>query len=254
MKKTFAIPVTFLVILFCSCQKEIAQEDALNAAYKLKVTFKHTVGDKAMQLGSTYQNPFNETYTLTAFKYYISNISLPQSEGSALTVPDVYHLVNEADDNSKSFILFLNKNQFNRIVFLIGVDSTRNVSGTQSGDLDPAKGMFWTWNSGYIMAKMEANSPASTAPANKVEIHVGGFKTGENALRTVTLDLAAGSIINIKENGTSEIIIEADANKWFNAAHNMKIADFPVCTSPGTVALDYADNYAKMFTVISVNN
>jgi hypothetical protein len=34
------------------------------------------------------------------------------------------------------------------IKFLLGVDSLKNVSGIQTGALDPAKGMFWTWNTG----------------------------------------------------------------------------------------------------------
>jgi hypothetical protein len=51
------------------------------------------------------------------------------------------------------------------IRFLLGVDSARNVSGIQTGALDPARGMFWTWNSGYVMAKIEGSSPSAHVPA-----------------------------------------------------------------------------------------
>lgn len=254
MKKIFALAIILTGVSLIACQKEITQEDVLNTSYSLKITFINKVGTETMQLGDTYKNPFNERYTLTTFKYYISNIALQENDGTLVSIPNVYHLVDESDDGSKSFTRSLNKNQFKRLSFLIGVDSARNVTGTQDGDLDPAKGMFWTWNTGYIMAKMEANSPASSQPANKVEIHVGGFKTGENSLRSVSFDFAAGSTIDIKPNGTSELVIEADANTWFNGVHNMKIADFPVSAMPGAVTMKYADNYATMFKVTAVNN
>ena len=48
---------------------------------------------------------------------------------------------------------------YNSLSFLLGVDSMHNVSGAQTGALDPANDMFWTWNSGYVMAKMEGASP-----------------------------------------------------------------------------------------------
>ena len=38
----------------------------------------------------------------------------------------------------------------------LGVDSLRNVTGVQTGALDPAMDMYWTWNTGYVMAKLEA--------------------------------------------------------------------------------------------------
>jgi hypothetical protein len=254
MNKILPIAIILISLFFMSCQKEIMQDEVLNTPYSLKITFNNKVGTEIMQLGNTYKNPFNETYTLTAFKYYISNIVLLETNGTPVPVSNVYHLVDEADAASKSFTLSLNKNRFLGLSFLIGVDSARNVSGTQAGDLDPAKGMFWTWNTGYIMAKMEANSPASPQPANKVEIHVGGFKNDENSLRLVSFDLDALSTIDIKPNGTSELVIEADANTWFNGVHQMKIADFPVSATPGTIAMKYADNYSTMFKVTAVNN
>lgn len=86
-----------------------------------------------------------------------------------------YHLINEEGTASKSFSFFVMPTQYNSLSFLIGVDSLKNVSGAQTGGLDPLNGMFWTWNTGYIMFKMEGNSPSSSVVNNKIEYHIGGF-------------------------------------------------------------------------------
>ncbi len=70
-------------------------------------------------------------------------------------------------------------------VFLLGVDSLHNVSGAQTDALDPAKDMFWTWNTGYVMAKLEGNSPSSALVNNKYEFHVGGFSGKYNVLKKI---------------------------------------------------------------------
>ena len=118
----------------------------------------------------------------------------------------------------------------------------------QIGSLDPMHGMFWTWNSGYIMAKLEGVSSAAKVPGNLFSYHVGGFKTGESALRFVRLNIGE----NIKTNHLN-IVIEADINKWFQSAHTIKITEHPICHSPGNLAMQIADNYATMFKIVSVN-
>jgi hypothetical protein len=69
----------------------------------------------------------------------------------------------------------------------LGVDSIRNVSGIQTGALDPLKGMFWTWNSGYVMAKLEGSSESSNSAGNRFTYHIGGFRPGMNVLKTIDL-------------------------------------------------------------------
>jgi len=32
--------------------------------------------------------------------------------------------------------------------FLLGVDTVRNHTGSQTGDLSPSKSMYWNWNTG----------------------------------------------------------------------------------------------------------
>lgn len=220
----------------------------------VKITFINTVKGKPVQLNETsYTNPFAEQYSISRFKYYISNIALAFPDGVFKEI-DSYHLIDESKPASLSFSFITNVNSYHSVLFMLGVDSLKNVSGAQTGPLDPLNDMFWTWNSGYVMAKMEGNSPQSKVVNNKVEFHIGGFSGANNVLKKLMLNFPAGMLLYIGEGRTSEIVIEADFDKWWQGPNDLKIADNPVCSTPGELAKKFADNYSKMFTIKNVIN
>lgn len=206
------------------------------------IQFKHRVGNKELVLfDETYTNRLGEPFVINKFRYYISSLVVTGANGTVTKQPDIYYLVNEADSLSKIITLPLNA-RIQSISFVIGVDSIRNVSGVQTGSLDPANGMFWTWNSGYVFAKLEGQSDISRAAAHSFTWDVGGFRQRENALRTVKLNV----------NGTQRsdtIVVNADILKWFDAVHPLSIAQTPTCHQPGKLAMQIADNYSAMFSV-----
>jgi hypothetical protein len=236
-------------ILSGSCQKTITSKTGI-----IKLTFRNMVNTSPMVLDTpTYANPFGESYTITKFKYYISNIRLSGGAGTAIE-KESYHLVDQSLPGSLTFSFETDENTFSTLQFLIGVDSIRNVSGAQTGALDPLNDMFWTWNSGYVMAKMEGVSPRSNQAGNIIEYHIGGFSGVNGVLKGISLALPPDKPLVIKQGQTSEITVEADFNKWWQAPNDVKIADMPVCTTPGVLAKKVADNYSKMFTVTAVVN
>ncbi len=214
------------------------------------------VNANPMMLGPTiYTNPFGESFTISKFKYYVSNVRLGLSGvATTATEKNSYHLIDQGQPGSLHFSFDAEENSFITLSFLLGVDSTRNVSGAQTGALDPLNDMFWTWNSGYIMAKMEGTSPQSNLVGNRIEYHIGGFSGVNNSLKQIGLLFPAGKKVVIKQGQTSEIMVEADFNKWWQTPNDIKIADLPVCTTPGVLAKKVADNYADMFTVTDVVN
>ena len=231
------------------CQKSIEVNTGA-----VKLTFINKVKVNPLILNTqTYTNPFNETYTVSKFKYYISNISL-RGIGASADEKDSYHLVDAALPASLSFYFESGLNTFSSVQFLLGVDSARNVSGAQTDALDPLNDMFWTWNSGYVMAKMEGASPQSNQVGRKIEYHIGGFKGANSVLKTISLPFPANKLANIKLGKTCEIIIEADLDSWWHTPNNLTITSRPVCTTPGDAAKGIADNYSKMFTVTDVLN
>lgn len=70
---------------------------------------------------------------------------------------------------------------------LLGVDSLQNEIGTQTGDLSPVHGMFWDWNTGYLMVKAEGPSPQS--PVGTFAFHLGGYAGPYSVLTTRTFDI-----------------------------------------------------------------
>lgn len=210
----------------------------------MRFHFKHTVGNKPLVLfEETYQNQFGEPFTVNKFRYYVADLVLKGID-KKITVWEKPRLIDEADSASKLFVIPVQKFQITSIEFTIGVDSIYNVSGTQTDDLDPMKGMFWTWNTGYIYAKLEGQSDSSHAPSNYFSYHVGGYKTGENTLRKVVLQIPANT-----NKPLSEINIEADVLKWFKAVNEVKISNSPLCHQPGALAIKLANNYQYMFQI-----
>ncbi len=213
---------------------------------QLQLIFTHMIGKEHLVLGNTFTNIFGENIIVQKFKYYISNFSVTDNTGKITRLPPKYFLVDETDSLSKIISLVVPDIAISKISFLLGVDSIRNVSGIQTGALDPLKGMFWTWNSGYIMAKLEGSSTSSTIAGHYFAYHIGGFKHPMNTVRIIDLDVS-------QNNRCIEMNISADINQWFKSKSVCKISETPVCHSPGALAMKIADNYSTMFSVNSVH-
>ena len=212
---------------------------------KLTIVFEHMVNKDLLSLGESYTNDFGEQFTPKNFKYYISDIGFIDNSGRPLKISGNCFLIDEAEPDSKKIELTLPPGNYTTLRFMIGVDSLRTVSGVHEGALDPYFGMFWTWNTGFVSAKLEGFSPVSNMPHQMFQYHIGGFRTGQNTLRIVEIPLTDTLSMNRGTNTT--IIIQADILKWFTGKHNLKIAPQPFVHSPGKTAVQYADNYASMF-------
>lgn len=237
-----------------SCQKE--PEDIFKNApgHTVQLAFQGIIAGDSLVFGSDYSNAFGESFSIETFKFYIHRIQFYHSSNNKLSPSkkDDYFLVDINDPLSNSANVEIEAEAYDRVRFIIGVDSVLNVSGAQEGVLDPAKGMFWTWNSGYIMAKLEGYSPSSGVVNNKFEYHIGGFSGQYNVVKQVDLSLQYSLVA--ESNKKSKVIIGADPQKWFKGSYNITIADNPVCIMPGELAWMIASNYSKMFSLISVSN
>jgi len=105
--------------------------------------------------------------------------------------------------------------------------------------------MFWTWNSGYIFAKLEGQSDSSHAPAHYFNWDIGGFKSPANASRKITLAVPPHG----QRTTASVIVIDADLLKWCDGQHPVKISQHPLCHQPDEFPMQIADNYSSMFSI-----
>ena len=218
----------------------------------VRIIFKNTVKGAPLVLNdSAYTNVFDEPYRVTKFKYYISNIGLLNPVGRQKEISG-YHLIDAAVPASQGFSFKIKAGEYHSIFFLAGVDSARNCSGAQTGALDPMNDMFWTWNSGYVMAKLEGRSAVSSSINNRMEYHIGGYKGVNRVLQEVMI--SAATPILIREGKTTEVIIETDLSKWWQVGNPVTIKETPICATPGELAGKIAVNYRNMFTLQSIKN
>jgi hypothetical protein len=243
-------------LLLCACQKSLRFDEGPAPDHTLIIQFKPVVDGDSLEFGKTYRNYFGESYTLRNFKFYLCQVDLINTDsGKTYRLnKDEYFLINFADNSTARISLNAVPFKYNLIAFTIGVDSIRNISGAQTGALDTANGMFWTWNSGYIMAKLEGNSTLSNQPNQVFEYHIGGFAGSESVVEKVNLNFPLNESYSFLSGGRTQMTITANANAWFSWPNPMSIVTTPVCTTPGTLAKSIAANYANMFEVVNIEN
>lgn len=243
----------FSSLLATSCKKD--PDEPINntptpTTGSITFEFDNMVGSEELVLNdSFYVNQNNDTFNVTLLKYYITNIKLYNSSGNSYAVPESYYLIDESNSSSKTFTINdIPFDTYTTLEFMIGVDSTRNVSGAQTGALDVGNNMFWSWSSGYIMVRFEGTSPQSTATANAVLYHIGGFSGTNNVLKTITPNLN-GNTIQVSSSNTPKVHLMTDLLEMFKSPTTMDFGTTNSIHMPGAMAKTVADNYADMITV-----
>jgi len=233
---------------FAACRKDPSPTPAVTGNMALAIT--NTADSNILALNKNYKDANGDSISISIFNYYISNIVLTDNNGKTFSEPYSYHLVIQSIAGSSNFIIpNVPSGTYTSITFLIGVDSLHNVSGAQTGALSPVtnEGMFWSWNTGYVMAEMEGIVVATN---HNFQLHIGGFSSPYNALRTVTLNFPQPLVIATNGQGTA--FLHANALSWFKAPHLIDLNTFPSTQSPNSNAVTIADNYANMFGIDSV--
>jgi hypothetical protein len=239
------ISILTTIILFGQAKKGTPKKS------QIELHFNHTVNKKPLTLiDSTYTNSYQEDFTITKFCYYISNITL-YKQGKIIYTHKGYYLVTQAVDSSKKILFDAPINTYDSIAFIIGVDSAKNISGAQKGALDPLHAMFWTWNTGYIMQKIEGTSSKSNLINNKIEYHLGGFKHPYN-IATPTVFKIPNQLLLIQASTTCIINFNVAIDKFWKGENPNSIAFVPICSTPGTLAIQLAQNFKGMFTCSNV--
>ena len=195
----------YLLLLF------ILKWNGLNAQ---SVCFNPMFGGNKLVLNKQYYIAnSNDSIQIEMFKFYISNIEFYNNDQLIFKEKNSFHLIDAAD--SSTFNLptnFLSKTGYNSIKFNIGIDSITNYGGAMGGDLDPTKGMYWTWQNGYINFKIEGKSNWSTAKNKEFVFHLGGYHNSFSTLQTIQLPVQYFSVLKLNI-AIDKWINEIDLNK-----------------------------------------
>jgi len=220
---------------------------------RVSIAFKATVNSQTLlPVSKYYQNSSKEYFTVNKFNYYISHVKLQKADGSWYAEPNSYHLIKHVEKINQFDITGLPPADYTRISFLIGVDSLRNVSGAQSGALDPANLMFWDWNTGYIFMKLEGAFSSTVVSEGEYSIHVGGFDGPYACLQSVNLPFPQA--LKAVKNGTHEISLQVAVDEIFKNPKEIGLDYYyeEVVKSP-KIFQDISINYRDMFSVEKVN-
>lgn len=213
---------------------------------QVTLQFNNMANGKELVLqDSAYHNAFGEDYQLSRLRYYISNLQL---KGAKAAASKNVFLVDAAAP--EPVVLPLKPGVYTSLQFTLGVDSALNCSGAQAGALDPMKGMFWTWNTGYIYFKMEGYAAASTADLQRIEYHIGGYRSPFIAARNISLPLREPLVV--KAGVQYQIDINVNLDRFWQGPTNLHIATQAMVMEPGKQAMQLADNIAGMFTLQAV--
>ena len=139
-----------------------------------------------LKLDSIYELNPGEFLSVKELKFYLSDFLFYNEQGELLYHLDTLIFYN-LEEGSGRLLLSAALEGVNKIEFLLGLDSVKNVSGTLEGPYDPLLGMYWAWNTGYINFKLKGTANWIPNPKNDFEFHIGGYRAPYGASQKCTL-------------------------------------------------------------------
>jgi hypothetical protein len=182
-----------------------------------------------------------DSVLIETMRFYVSNLEFLNEGKVVAQDKNTAHLIDAEIPQSLHFFVELpQKITYNQLRFNLGIDSLTNVSGAIGGDLDPTKGMYWTWQSGYINFKLEGKNPHCKTRNNEFQVHLGGYASPHNALQTIVLDT--------KNNKENTIIFD-----FFSFLNEVNYLQKPNIMSPCKEAIMMSKKIANSFFSKNIN-
>lgn len=232
-------------IFLSSCKDKTKDPEPTPAAGNMKIRVDYVFGadQQPWQLNKTFvQAKTGDSLSFTTFRYYVSNIKLKKSDGTWWSQPESYFLLDASIDNGSTIsVSDVPAGTYTQMEYTMGVDSLRNVSGAQNGALSLSNGMFWDWNTGYIMLKAEGYSP--DAANNGFAFHLGGFSGANNIVTVKTADFAS-PVLTIQNGKTPVIKLLANPARLWHSSPSVSVKATIHAPSPEAkiMALDFYNN------------
>ena len=144
---------------------------------QFKLLFQSLSSNNSVINDSTfYAITTKDSIQFSTLKFYVSSLEFYHNNQFVWKESNSFHLIDLLQPENNLISLNIPYGLvFNQLKFTLGIDSTTSVSGAMGGALDPTKGMYWTWQSGYINFKIEGKCSQSPAPKNDFTFHLGGY-------------------------------------------------------------------------------
>lgn len=242
LKSYLPIIISVCSLFIFSCNKK---ENTTSPYGKIQVNIANEVDGVPIVLDTmNYVNAAGNLYSVSLLKYYVSNFTLINDKGEETNFHN-YHLVDASDSTTNIFTLDKVANgNYTAIKFYLGVDSSRNHTGNQDGDLDPIHGMIWDWNTGYIFFKHEGTFKNTNTNSNQnLMFHYGT----DIALASISIPFSQFDVqsnerkLYLKFNLNDLYVSPNKIN--FNTDNSHQSTDF----SDGKWISDMRENFANAF-------
>lgn len=157
-------------------------------AQSFSLHFQPVFQQKNVILDAPLLTVAGDSLALHTLRLYLCNFVFLKKEAAVWAEKNSHHLLDLEDTSTLDLRFGLPAGMgFDEVKFDLGVDSLTNASGALGGDLDPTKGMYWTWQSGYINAKIEGFFERSTARNHEFQFHLGGYLPPFQSVQAVAI-------------------------------------------------------------------
>jgi hypothetical protein len=229
-------------------------KESAKPATTLTLQFTVMVAEKSLKLNTDrYQNANGDTYSIEKFAFYLSNLKFKNSKtGQSYVVPKSYHLINLQNNNTFSFTLNdVPAGDYDILEYGLGVDAKQNTSLDQIGDLDPANGMAWDWNTGYKFISLEGRFfPPNTENVRGLVYHIGSnenYRTYQLALNKAETPNSTKPL-QIKSSEVNVLKLKVNIAEMFANPHKIDFSKNSTVMG-GEEAAKVAENCAAMISL-----
>jgi hypothetical protein len=206
--------------------------------YNIYLDFSVVYGTEILNLqDSVFKTNDTNDLQFHVLKFYISDVQFLRNKKVIYKEDNSFHLVDVSLPKTLGLTI-QNKAPiiYDAIQFNLGIDSVLNVSGAMEGDLEVSKGMYWTWQSGYVNFKLEGISNVCHTRNHEFQFHIGGYQMPFYCMQTITLPVKSADnflmLLDLKK-----IMEGIDLNKQ---NHIM---------SPSHEALVFSNKIAQAFSI-----
>ena len=225
---------TLLVLLLALLiARTLPAQDAVT-----RVRFEFRYAGQPIILEERYATSDGKPIVFENLRMYVSDLEICNGSQVVATTVTQHRLIDAENASQNEILVVTGRNtEMDRLRFKLGIDSLTNVSGALGGDLDPTKGMYWAWQSGYINFKLEGTTPACPARQHRFQFHLGGYLSPFLALQAVELP--------IRPQG-KDIVVVLAVDKLLEGIDLSKSYEV---MSPGQQAVDLARRVATCFQI-----
>lgn len=257
MKKNIFLSFMLVYSLFFSACKQDPPVP-IEENKETNINFKAQVSGADLLYFNDYTDPMGYRYQIETFKFYVSNITLTNSDNEEIEIADV-NLLNFKDGHSSEPVTpttiktEVPQGKYKNIAFEIGVDAARNAADPAQYErehpLSLYQGMHWDWNTGYIFFNLEGRVDSTSDGSGTLNKSLL-YHLGLDALLQ-KVDLAID--LEIGSETKPEVNIGIDINQIFaSETDTVKIAveGFSHTTESMELAEKIMRNTSKAFYII----